>query len=82
MPPDSCSAQRGIGFVADILPLFRPFDLDEMWYLFDLASVDDVREYAEAILERLQDGSMPCDAPWPPEHVETFRQWIAQGMPD
>jgi hypothetical protein len=24
---------------------------------------------------------MPCDAPWPEEHVERFRNWIDVGMP-
>ena len=48
---------------------------------FDLWKRDDVADNAEAIVRRLEDGSMPCDAPWPPERVATFRQWMAAGMP-
>jgi hypothetical protein len=24
---------------------------------------------------------MPCDEPWPDEHVQVFRDWIDAGMP-
>ena len=34
---------------------------------FDLASYEDVRTNADGICRRLADGSMPCDARWPPE---------------
>jgi hypothetical protein len=51
-----------------------------MSFAFDLSSYDDVREHAEAIHARLAEGTMPCDAPWPEEHVEQFRQWIDDGM--
>jgi hypothetical protein len=52
-----------------------------MSWAFDLASYEDVKENAEAIYERLADGSMPCDEPWPDEHVQVFRVWIDAGMP-
>ena len=73
--------QAGPGFERDIRPLFRPEDVDVMSFAFDLASYDDVRADAEAIYERLADGSMPCDARWPPEQVERFRAWIDAGSP-
>jgi hypothetical protein len=68
-------------FERDILPLLRPEDVDAMSFAFDLSSEDDVRENAEEIYSRLADGTMPCDAPWPDEHVERFRSWIDAGMP-
>lgn len=68
-----------IGFEQDIRPLFRDYDRLEMDYLFDLWSHADVAENAEAIYERVADGSMPCDRPWPPERVALLRSWIDQG---
>jgi hypothetical protein len=68
-----------LSFERDIRPLFRPSDVDDMSFAFDLSSYDDVRENAEPIYERLSDGSMPCDGEWPPEDVERFRRWIDEG---
>ena len=70
-----------MSFATDIRPLFRPDDSDAMSWAFDLNSFDDVKEHAEAIYERLEDGSMPCDEPWPEEQVRRFRAWIDEGMP-
>lgn len=70
-----------MSFERDIRPLFRPEDVDEMSWAFDLSSYDDVSEHAEEIRSRLSDGTMPCDGAWPAENVERFRQWIEQGMP-
>lgn len=70
-----------MSFQSDILPLFRPQDVEEMSWAFDLSSHEDVSEHAEEIYERLSDGTMPCDSPWPEEDVERFRQWIDAGMP-
>jgi len=69
-----------LSFERDIRPLFRPSDVDEMSFAFDLSSYEDVRENAEPIYERLADGSMPCDGEWPPEDVERFRRWIDEGL--
>jgi hypothetical protein len=52
-----------------------------MSWAFNLTSYEDVRENAEAIHERLSEGSMPCDEPWPDEQVQRFRSWIDAGMP-
>lgn len=68
------------GFEQDIRPLFREYDRTEMEWAFDLWSHEDVREHAEAILERLEAGDMPCDGAWTEEQVETFRQWLRGGM--
>ena len=69
-----------VSFERDIRKLFRPSDVDEMSFAFDLSSYEDVRENAEPIYERLADGSMPCDGEWPPEDVERFRRWIDEGL--
>jgi hypothetical protein len=39
----------------------------------------DVKEHAGSILQRLQDGSMPCDGAWPEDKVEAFRRWTETG---
>jgi hypothetical protein len=70
-------------FETDVKPLFRDRDRGAMLSVagFDLWSRDDVAENSQAILKRLEDGSMPCDQAWPEEHVATFRQWVEAGMP-
>ena len=68
-------------FARDIAPLFRDDDVDTMSFAFDLRSHEDVTANADVILQRLEDGSMPCDAPWPPADVERFRAWIDAGSP-
>jgi hypothetical protein len=70
-----------VSFESDVRPLFRPDDAGAMSWAFDLTSYEDVKENAEAIYERLAEGSMPCDEPWPDEHVQVFRDWIDAGMP-
>jgi hypothetical protein len=50
-----------------------------MRFAFDLWSHDDVDEHADAILGRLEAGTMPCDGAWAPEKVEVFRRWVASG---
>jgi hypothetical protein len=68
-------------FEQDIKPLFRDRDRTSMKFAFDLWSAEDVSVNADAILERLEQGSMPCDGAWPSERVEIFRRWIAAGKP-
>jgi hypothetical protein len=65
----------------DIKPLFRERDRDSMRFAFDLWSLDDVSTHADAILERLEAGTMPCDGAWPAERVALFRRWIDAGKP-
>jgi hypothetical protein len=52
-----------------------------MTFAFDLWSHDDVSRHADAILDRLQQGTMPCDGAWPQERIEIFEGWIAAGKP-
>jgi hypothetical protein len=46
---------------------------------FDLWSHDDVSQHADAILDRLQAGTMPCDEAWPNAQVDLFRRWAEGG---
>ena len=66
-------------YEADIKPLFRERDRGAMLFAFDLWSYDDVKANADAILDELAAGNMPCDGAWPAEQVELFRRWIAEG---
>lgn len=68
-------------FAQDIKPLFREKDRESMEFAFDLWNYQDVRRHAQMILERLTEGSMPCDGEWPQEQVAEFRRWIEGGMP-
>ena len=68
-------------FEADIKPLFRERDRGAMLGHFDLWSYDDVKANADAILDQVDAGAMPCDSSWPAERVETFRSWVDAGAP-
>jgi len=73
-----------LSFESDVRPLFRERDRGAMLSVagFDLWKRDDVAEHSEGILARLEDGSMPCDQAWPPDHVDLFRRWVGHGMPE
>ncbi len=68
-------------FARDIRPLFRESDRESMDFAFDLWNYHDVSAHAEDILERLTEGTMPCDGEWPEEQVALFRRWVEAGMP-
>ena len=74
-------AGEPVGFEEHIKPLFRERDRKSMKFVFDLWSYEDVCANADAILERLQDGSMPCDGAWPAERVAVFARWVQAGKP-
>ena len=69
-----------VGFEQHIRLLFRERDRKSMKFAFDLWSYADVKEHGDAILERLRDGSMPCDGGWPPEKIDAFERWVTTGM--
>lgn len=71
-----------LSFERHIRPLFRSLDRQSMRRAFDLWAYDDVSRNAERILQRVADGTMPCDGAWPPENVATLQRWIAAGMPE
>lgn len=71
-----------LSFAADIKGLFRT-DPDRRIMLaisdFDLHKFEDVRDNADRILARIEDGTMPCDGSWSLDKIEKFRKWIADG---
>jgi hypothetical protein len=72
---------ESIGFEQDIKPLFRERDRQAMKWAFDLWSHDEVAQNNEAILERLRNGTMPCDGAWPEEQIDVFQRWTEAGTP-
>jgi truncated hemoglobin YjbI len=91
-PPAAAAGQEGepvtlpgpdepVSFATHIKPLFRDKDRQSMSFAFDLWAVDDVRAHAAGILDRLSNGSMPCDGAWPAEQVAVFRRWTESGCP-
>jgi hypothetical protein len=68
-------------YASDIRQLFRPSDVTAMKRHghFDLSLYADVVQHAADILQRLRDGDMPCDAPWPAAQVDLFARWMADG---
>jgi hypothetical protein len=73
-----------LSFENDVRPLFRERDRSTMLEVakFDLWKHADVVEHSEAILGRLEDGSMPCDQSWPVDQVALFRRWVEGGLPE
>jgi CDGSH-type Zn-finger protein/truncated hemoglobin YjbI len=68
-----------VSFAAHVKPLFREHDRKSMTFAFDLWSRADVQAHASGILERLVNGTMPCDGAWPQDKIEVFRRWIESG---
>lgn len=75
-------AVDGLSFALHIEDLFTQRDQEAMALQFDLWDVDDVREHADAILETLTSGRMPCYGAWSEENVALFRRWYDAGMPE
>jgi hypothetical protein len=73
-------ADDPVSFEKHIKPLFRSRDQQSMKFAFDLWSYDDVKANAQAILDRLDKGTMPCDGAWPPEQITAFERWLQAGM--
>jgi hypothetical protein len=71
-----------VSFDTHIKGLFREQDRKSMMFAFDLWDYDDVRDNADDIVERLDDGSMPCDDPWPPERIALFTRWVESDTPE
>jgi hypothetical protein len=62
-----------------VKPLFREVDRQSMRFAFDLWSHEDVRQHADAILDRLRAGTMPCDGAWPAARLDVFERWVESG---
>ncbi|MFN2591126.1 MAG: hypothetical protein ABR518_10215 [Actinomycetota bacterium] len=73
--------QSTLSYERDIQPLFRDKDRARMEWAFDLWRYEDVRDNADAILERLEDGDMPCDGEWADDQIDMFRRWMEEGSP-
>jgi CDGSH-type Zn-finger protein/truncated hemoglobin YjbI len=69
-----------VSFDQHIKPLFRERDRKSMKFAFDLWVYADVRDNAQAILDRVKDGTMPCDGAWPAEWVGVLDRWVQSGM--
>jgi hypothetical protein len=69
-----------VSFEHHIKPLFRERDRTSMKFAFDLWSHDDVSANAQAILDQVKAGTMPCDGAWPADRVEVFERWTTSGM--
>jgi hypothetical protein len=74
-------ADEPVSFETHVKPLFRERDRESMQRAFDLWSYDDVSQHADAILARLQAGTMPCDGAWPKGQVDVVRRWAESGKP-
>jgi CDGSH-type Zn-finger protein/truncated hemoglobin YjbI len=70
-----------VSFAAHIKPLFRSRDQRSMQFAFDLWSYNDVSTHADAILNRLRGGTMPCDGAWPADRLDVFQRWVDSGKP-
>jgi CDGSH-type Zn-finger protein/truncated hemoglobin YjbI len=68
-----------VTFAEHIKPLFRESDRRSMAFAFDLWSYDDVAQHAEAVADRLRNGTMPCDGAWPQSQIDLFDRWITNG---
>jgi hypothetical protein len=72
---------EALSFENDIKALFRDGDRRSMLFMFDLWSYDDVSGNADAILDAVRNGVMPCDGAWPGERVDLFERWVQGGRP-
>ena len=75
------ATNESISFEQHIKPLFREGDRRSMKWAFDLWSHDDVAGNSDAILERLRNGTMPCDGAWAEEQIAVFQDWVEAGTP-
>jgi CDGSH-type Zn-finger protein/truncated hemoglobin YjbI len=80
-PPVLPAPGEPLSFDSHIKQLFRRRDRQSMKLAFDLWSYDDVVANADAILERIKAGSMPCDGAWPHERVAALEAWVEAGCP-
>jgi len=74
------AADEPVRYDKHIKPLFRSRDRQSMTFAFDLWAYADVKQHADAILERLRNGTMPCDGAWPADKIDVFTRWVSTGM--
>ena len=78
-PTEVPGPDKPVSFTQHIRPLFREGDRRSMRFAFDLWSHDDVAAHAQAILDRLRAGTMPCDGGWPEDRIAVFERWLDSG---
>jgi hypothetical protein len=69
-----------VSYAKHVRTFFRPLDRDSMERSFDLWSYDDVKANAQPILDRVSEGTMPCDGAWPADRVEALKRWVDTGL--
>jgi hypothetical protein len=80
------AANPAPGFANDILPLFRPLDIEHMakgGVLLDQFAYMSVPENAERVYNSIATKRMPPpdeNATWPQEQVTLLRSWIDGGL--
>lgn len=84
---DAGATRLETSFARDIVPLFRPKDVDHMTRLrIDLSDYDVVRSKARAIAQRVAGAGRlmppPPDQRWTKVQIELFEQWVAEGFPE
>jgi len=81
-------------YTTDIKPKFRaldtgcmgsrrvPIKLDDIDWMCDPTARFDFPDHGNArhVFDRLSDGSMPMDGPWPADWIATYQQWIDGGF--
>jgi len=79
---EATAAGNGTSF-SEVKNLFRDSDVATMKAIsnLDLHKYEDVKAWSGRILDRVRDGSMPCDGSWSKQQIELFEKWIANGMP-
>jgi hypothetical protein len=73
-----------LSFAVDIRPLFRDGDIQCMKPSgVDLGNPEwmCVPANAHSVFNVVSSGEMPPDAPWPPEKVSLFKEWMDAGFP-
>ena len=73
-----------LSFKTDIRPLFREGDVECMTpagVLLDDAAWMCVAANAQLVYGAVSSGTMPPDAPWPPDRVSLFKRWMDAGCP-
>jgi hypothetical protein len=85
IPPTSTTS-----FNRDILPLFRPVDVEHMTtFGVDLSTYETVKDGAQTILDRLTQADPqlevmppPPHQPWTKAQTDLFKRWMAEGFPE
>lgn len=73
-----------LSFATNIRPLFRDEDIECMRNAG--VNLDDpawmsVPANAQSVYSQVSAGTMPPDAPWPPDRVSLFKKWMDAGYP-